>query len=99
MTPAGRFVVSPGHPSLPGHFPDCPLVPGVVLLDEVFALLAARHPGWRLQGLPRVKFTHPVLPGDAVEVEAGPANDGRVAFQCRAHGRDVLGGVVILAPG
>ena len=27
------------HPSLPGHFPGAPLVPGVVILDEVIAAL------------------------------------------------------------
>ena len=27
------------HPSLPGHFPDRPIVPGVVILDEVVAAL------------------------------------------------------------
>ena len=28
------------HPSLPGHFPGTPLVPGVVILDEIVAALA-----------------------------------------------------------
>ena len=51
------------HPSLPGHFPGRPVVPGVVILDAVQAALAAhlgRAP--RLQRLPQVKFVAPLLP-------------------------------------
>ena len=36
-----QFVVAPDHPSLPGHFPGRPLVPGVVLLDRVLEAIEA----------------------------------------------------------
>lgn len=31
------FRIGADHPSLPGHFPGRPVVPGVVILDEVIA--------------------------------------------------------------
>lgn len=99
MDVAGTFRIPASHPSLPGHFPGRPVVPGVVLLDEVSVVLAVLHPGHWVAGWPRVKFTHPVRPDQDVTVHAGPGDGGRVAFLCRVDGRDVLGGTVLLSPG
>jgi 3-hydroxymyristoyl/3-hydroxydecanoyl-(acyl carrier protein) dehydratase len=86
MQPAGQFCVPADHPSLPGHFPGRPVVPGVVLLDETLACLP---PGLVLLS---AKFTTPVLPGDVVTVSARAHATGRFDFTCNAHGRPVLHG-------
>lgn len=69
------FVIAADHPSLPGHFPGRPLVPGVVLLDRVLDAIDAAHadlglapPAGPLR-LPQVKFLQPLLPGEAARVE------------------------------
>lgn len=61
-----RFAIGADHPSLPGHFPGRPIVPGVVLLDEVAALVVPE--GWRAAGFPSVRFLRPVRANDLVEV-------------------------------
>ncbi len=95
---AGPFTITPDHPSLPGHFPGRPIVPGVVLLDRVLAAVLHANPGARAAGLPMVKFTRPVLPGQSVSVVCSPARNGRVAFACSEAGAEVARGTVQLAP-
>jgi 3-hydroxymyristoyl/3-hydroxydecanoyl-(acyl carrier protein) dehydratase len=58
------------HPTLPGHFPGNPIVPGVVLLDHVQQ--AARQ--WlgttvRVVGIPQAKFVQPLLPEQDARIE------------------------------
>ena len=64
-----QFVVSPDHPSLPGHFPGHPVVPGVVLLDHVLEAIEATHGPLGALRLPQVKFVQPLLPGEQADVE------------------------------
>jgi 3-hydroxyacyl-[acyl-carrier-protein] dehydratase len=91
MRPAGQFSIAMEHPCLPGHFPGRPVVPGVVLLDEVLGLVMATHPDRMVIGLPQVRFLVPVLPGQVVEVTAGPAAGG-IGFTGAVAGREVLRG-------
>ena len=64
-----------------------PVVPGVVLLDAVFALS-----GQRPAKLLRAKFPAPVRPGEEVEVFLEPRGGTRFAFTCRRGGAVVLTG-------
>jgi 3-hydroxymyristoyl/3-hydroxydecanoyl-(acyl carrier protein) dehydratase len=88
--PPLRFSVAHGHPSLPGHFPGRPVVPGVVVLDEAVALVLLHRPADRLAGLDEVKFLAPVLPGDAVTVTCSEGAPGRLHLACTVAGRAVL---------
>ena len=63
-----QFVVPPDHPSLPGHFPGHPVVPGVVVLDHVLDAIEAAHGPLGALRLPQVKFVQPLLPGERAEI-------------------------------
>ena len=63
---------------LRGHFPDFPVVPGVILC-EIMAQSCTLILGEKLKGhtpfyagLDKVRFKHMVRPGDTVEVTAKP---------------------------
>jgi 3-hydroxyacyl-[acyl-carrier-protein] dehydratase len=76
-----QFSVANDHPSLPGHFPGSPLVPGVMLLEQVALALRA----WRGERLARVldaKFMAPLLPGQRAQVSL-TQTQGRVRFEIR----------------
>jgi 3-hydroxyacyl-[acyl-carrier-protein] dehydratase len=63
------FMIPADHPSLPGHFPGRPLVPGVVLLERVVEAIEAAHGDLGALRLPQVKFLQPLLPGQAARIE------------------------------
>jgi 3-hydroxymyristoyl/3-hydroxydecanoyl-(acyl carrier protein) dehydratase len=72
MSPAAHATVlriDANHPSLPGHFPGQPIVPGVVLLDCVLqeAEQWLQRP-LRVLALANAKFTAPLLPAEPAEL-------------------------------
>ena len=96
MRAAGNFTVAEDHPSLPGHFPGQPVVPGVLLLDQALCLILDLLPGSRVDQLATVRFLAPVHPGEAVSVNYTPPEDGRLAFTCAVAGQLVLRGTALL---
>ncbi len=78
-----RFVIDAGHPSLPGHFPGRPVVPGVVVLDRVAAAIEARQGPLPALRLARVKFLQPLLPGEGARVELEPPAPGGARWRFR----------------
>jgi len=96
MQPALRFSIPDDHPSLAGHFPGRPIVPGVVVLDAAVALILADRPTGVLAGLEDVKFLAPVLPGSGITVTCSEGASGRLVFACAVAGQTVLRGQVRL---
>lgn len=76
-----EFRVAADHPSLPGHFPGSPLVPGVMLLEQVALALRAWR-GERLARVPDAKFMAPLLPEQHAQVTLTDMQ-GRVRFEIR----------------
>jgi len=81
------------HPAFAGHFPDHPIVPGVLLLDHVL-VLAEQHMGRPASGwtVTQAKFLSPSGPGDELVIGLRESPRGGLAFTIRCGGRDVASG-------
>jgi len=87
------------HPSLAGHFPGRPVVPGVILLQEVLVTVRQSLPeDWTVTGLPHVKLSSPLKPDEPVTIEVEGEISGDVIFSCRVDQRLVASGAITFSP-
>ena len=94
MTFEAIRLIRANHPSLPGHFPGAPLVPGVVILDEVIATLIEWRQDSQLTGIRLVKFLAPLQPEQAFTISFSATNERstEINFCCRARDRVIVEG-------
>lgn len=92
------FSIPTDHPSLPGHFPGRPLVPGVVLLDRVIERIEAVHGPMSELRLPQVKFLRPLLPGQIADIELDTLDASRWRFRVRHAGELLASGEIVAEP-
>lgn len=76
-----QFEIAHDHPSLAGHFPGNPVVPGVLLLERVLDAVEAAGARPGALRLPQVKFLQPLLPGQRAEVSLDSPAPGRWRFR------------------
>ena len=90
-TETASFVIDARHPALPGHFPGAPVVPGVIMLDQVFALMGAASSIQR--SLAWAKFARPLLPGQLAEVRWTHSTIG-LRFTVSHGGEELMRGLL-----
>jgi 3-hydroxyacyl-[acyl-carrier-protein] dehydratase len=79
--------VTSNEPFFQGHFPDRPIMPGVLIAEAmaqvggILALLSTPenlgNPSVFLMGLDKVRFRQPVLPGDQLRLEVVTIRSGK----------------------
>lgn len=101
MTFEAIRVIGANHPSLPGHFPGAPLVPGVVILDEVLAALIEWRQDSQLTGIRLVKFLAPLQAEQVFTISLSANNEhaAEISFCCRAEDRIIVEGRLEVAWG
>jgi 3-hydroxyacyl-[acyl-carrier-protein] dehydratase len=73
------LAIAADHPAFAGHFPDSPVVPGVVLLDEaMFAI--ANATGFTSNRIAWAKFLRSVGPGQALMIWHDVEPGGSIRF-------------------
>lgn len=90
---AKSLVVPSNHPSLPGHFPGHPVLPGVVTLSLVeSALRRWQSADLVLSEAPIIKFHNPVLPGMQLDIAFRAINSGMAEFKVLSGGALLMEG-------
>lgn len=87
------------HPAFAGHFPGAPILPGVVLLDEVIQALSqamadASNGGEALFKINSAKFLSPVKPGETLTISCTDTATGSTRFEITGLGRTVATGIL-----
>ena len=86
------------HPAFAGHFPGTPIVPGVVLLDEVMHACFADHglsaSAWQISS---VKFLSPLKPDETVMIEYEQLANGLIKFEVLEGTRQIVAGSFTLS--
>ncbi|HEX7092910.1 MAG TPA: hypothetical protein VF205_04465 [Nitrospiraceae bacterium] len=81
------------HPSLAGHFPGHPVVPGVVMLGEIMSAIretAKEH--IEFVGMTSAKFMSPLNPGEPLTIKLDQQGDGAMEFTCITGSRLIATG-------
>jgi len=90
------------HPALRGHFPGNPIIPAVVLLDEVLHAASTQTHGtpsaasvrWHIGN---AKFHRPLRAGEPLALELDARPDGSLSFALRCAGALVAQGLLLRA--
>jgi len=69
------------HPALSGHFPQQPIVPGALLLDEALHSIDAAAHRWRIAS---VKFHRPAQPDESLQLAWQALANGQLRVEIRA---------------
>lgn len=89
--------VSAEHASYAGHFPDFPVLPGAVLLDEALRLLMDERGGGSSWQISSAKFLSAVRPGDPLRIEYEGESSSAIRFCIFTAERKVVSGVFAVA--
>ena len=87
--------VTANEPFFQGHFPDLPIMPGVLIIEAlaqlggVLLLSEEKHKGKvaLFGGMDKVRFRRPVLPGDQIEMEVTHLQSRGDVGKVRANAR------------
>jgi 3-hydroxyacyl-[acyl-carrier-protein] dehydratase len=106
--------VSANEPYFPGHFPQRPIMPGVLILEamaQAAGVLVFRSRGekpnpdslYYYVGIDRARFKKPVVPGDQLEIEVNLERQlrgiGRFSCAARVDGELAAEATILCAVG
>jgi 3-hydroxymyristoyl/3-hydroxydecanoyl-(acyl carrier protein) dehydratase len=85
--------IRPDHPTLAGHFPGNPIVPGALLLGEItYALEQGWGRDWKVAAITVAKFSSLLRPGERFDIILESSGDDQVKFSIACGTRPIASG-------
>ena len=99
MNTTSHYTVPDNHPAFSGHFPNMPILPGVVLLDIALQVISDAN-GIALNhcSINTVKFIYPARPGDVLNISHQHTNSGTIHFDMSTATHKIASGSVVINP-
>lgn len=84
------------HPALAGHFPGRPVIPGVVIIDEVITAISdMKGRSVNIKSISFIKFLNPVGPDEEFEISLTEKDSGKVDFSVFSAEKKILTGSLV----
>ena len=89
------LAIAASHPAMAGHFPGHPVVPAVVILNEVATAAAAfEEAPIYIRSVDSAKFLSPLQPGQTFTILLRRVDSGRLSFVCKAPKKIIAAGEI-----
>ena len=92
-----KFAIPVQHPSIKGHFPGNPIVPGVVIINTIIEIIERSMPGRRVVAIKYIKFIKPLKPGVEVKLSVGKKGLRDLDIVCEGEDGVLVKGKLVLS--
>jgi len=83
---SSNFIVNSSHPSINGHFPGNPVVPGAVIIENVIFAFSKLYSSKDITSLSTVKFIKTIATNQKIDVNFRNISFELVSFECVSDG-------------
>ena len=87
-----NFKVPHEHPCLAGHFPGNPIVPGVIIINEIISALHSEQSEYKIEKISSIKFVMPLKADELVDVQLIEKKKGLISFECLVNNQVIVSG-------